>query len=317
MQLNGQNENARITKETYARAKKSYPPQVKYNTLYRYIWNQIHKNNGNFVCLILGKPGSGKSYGALSMAYDLQRNQFNEPTFNVWKQLYFSLDELFDGLEAKPERGNVHILDESGIQESLQSRNFMTLDNKLASSLFQTMRFQGQIVFVVAPSGMMIDKQVKITSHADIIFHDHDAEKAWATVKVHDDELWWGNFYRKYPQAVIAGERFKWKAMHFALPPKSLIDSYEWLQTLRKNTMRKKWQQMSRDKKEREQKKKKQKDAMVGFQEGFKLLSDNVDDSFYTKRGKVKVGSVKAFFVRNGKNIADSTAKQLAEALGK
>lgn len=271
----------------------SFPAQVKYNSFLRTVWREVYHKNSNYIIVILGKPGSGKSLDAIGIGYDFDRNTKNEPTFDVFKQVYFTLDDFMAGVEKSKKRGKVHILDEAGISESLQSRNFMSFDNKTASSFLQTVRVKGQVLIFCLSAGNMLDKQAKILSHADIIAYGHDKEKAWGVVKFHDDNMWTGDSYRKFPQSKIGGEKYQWRSIHFELPPKILVEQYDWWQKIMKGELQKGWSselsQRRKDKKARmsshELYNKVKKDLEVFIPHGRKTVSTGLIESHFSELG--------------------------------
>ncbi len=289
------------------------PPQVKYNALYRLIYYQVYEQNGNAVILVMGKPGKGKSEGVLGMAYDLMRDYRNNPTFSVFRNVCYSFEEFLNKVEASETKGEVFILDEGGTNEGLQSRNFASLNNKIASSLFQTMRVKGQILFVIAPAGLMIDKQVKFTCHIDLTFKGHDNEKSWAEIRVHDDDLWEGKFYRKHMQSIIGGERYKLKKMFFDRPPGIILEQYEWWQKIRKQYMQTKWKRQVREELDFKEGEGKLDDTRVSFADAYAEVIQN-PDNFIGKQGRIVAQEIRAYYLKEGLSISESIANSVAKA---
>ena len=287
-----------------------YPPQVACNPFYRKIYSKVYEKNGNYIILVLGKPGSGKSYTALKMAYDLQRKQDNSPSFNPYTNIFFNFESFLNGVERSNNRGECFILDESGIIEGIQSRNFMSTGNKIASSLFQTMRVKGQVIFVIAPAGLMIDKQVKFTVHADIIMQDHNKQHSWGAVKLHDDDLWNAEFYRKYMVSKIDGERVQWRTAFFEKPPDFLIEAYEYMQKTAKAKMLVSYSDKLRTKDLPKA------DKYVDFVDALAHVQGNPDD-FINKRGKVDPSMIISHFTGNGKTIGYNEATSIAAAVNR
>ena len=283
----------------------SFPPQIKYNSFLRTVWREVYHKNSNFIIVILGKPGSGKSLDALGIAYDFDRNTKNEPTFSAFHQVYFTLEDFMFGVEKSKKRGKVHILDEAGISESLQSRNFMSFDNKTASSFLQTIRVKGQVLIFCLSSGNMLDNQARILSHADIIAYGHDKKKAWGVVKLHDDDMWKGVPYRKYPQSKIAGEKYQWRSIHFDLPPKALVDSYEWWQKIMKAELQKGWSnEMAQRRKDKK--------AKLSTQELYKKVKENLQDFLTPDKKRVSTGLIEGYFSEKGIPISHTSASSIS-----
>ncbi len=286
------------------------PLQVAVNPFYRRIWNQVYRKNGNWITMILGQPGTGKSWATLLMAYDLQRDKHNKPNFNPYESIFFTFEDLLNAVEKSNKRGKVFILDESGTVEGIQSRNFMSTNNKIASSLFQTMRVRGHIIFVIAPSAMMIDSQIRVIVHCDLTMLDHDSEKSWGTIKLHDPDLWKAKTYRKYLVSIINGERVQWKTSYFSKPPQYLIDSYEHMQGLAKARMLKNYSQTLREKDMK-------KDSnYVNYGEALSMVQGNIK-KFVNPKGMIDPSKIIAYFQTKGKTFGVTRAKMLAATINK
>ncbi len=296
--------------ETVQRISKQFPLHVTSNPYYRQIYSKIYHKNGNYIMLILGKPGSGKSFAALKIAYDLDRTEHNKPKFNPWTNIFFNFEDFLNGVENGKSRGEVFILDESGIIEGIQSRNFMSTGNKIASSLFQTMRVKGQIIIILAPAGLMIDKQVKFTVHADIIMQDHDKHHSWGTIKIHDDDLWEAEFYRKYLVSKVDGERVQWRSSFFEKPPKMLVDIYEKMQKVAKAKMLVNYSAKMRTKDLPKQ------NNYVDFVDVLATVQGNPDD-FINKRGKVDASMIISHFKEKGKLLGFNKATTIAASVNR
>lgn len=287
-----------------------FPLQITSNPFYRQVYSKIYHKNGNYIILILGKPGSGKSYAALKMAYDLQRTEKNQPSFNPWTNIFFSFEDFLNGVENGKKRGEVFILDESGIIEGIQSRNFMSTGNKIASSLFQTMRVKGQVIIILAPAGLMIDKQVKFTIHADLIMQDHDSKHSWGTIKIHDDDLWEAEFYRKYMVSKVNGERVQWRTSYFAKPPETLVKVYEKMQKIAKAKMLVNYSEKMRTKDLPKE------NNYVDFVDALAHVQGNPDD-FINKKGKVDPTMIISHFTADGKSLGFNKAKTIAASVNR
>ncbi len=296
--------------ETTKMISKTYPPHVTCNPYYRQVYSKIYHKNGNYIMLILGKPGSGKSYAALKIAYDLDRSEHNKPLFNPWTNIFFNFEDFLNGVENGKRRGEVFILDESGIIEGIQSRNFMSTGNKIASSLFQTMRVKGQIIIILAPAGLMIDRQVKFTVHSDIIMQDHDKNHSWGTIKIHDDDLWEAEFYRKYMVSKIDGERVQWRRSFFEKPPELLVKIYEKMQKKAKAKMLVNYSDKMRTKDLPKE------NNYVDFVDALATVQGSPDD-FINKRGKVDPTMVISHFKEQGKLLGFNKAKTIAASVNR
>ena len=188
--------------------------------------NQRIRQNKNFVCLISGQTGSGKSWSALSIAEML------DPDFHM-RQVIFKGTELLALINSnKLKRGSVIIWDEAGID--LSNRAWMSATNKLLNFVFQTFRHKGYILFFTTPYSDFVDKQTRRLFHCEMKTIKINFKNK--TTKIKPLLLQWASFkqdfYRHRLQVNVAGGGFApldfWDV---PAPSKELIDKYEILKT--------------------------------------------------------------------------------------
>lgn len=120
------------------------------------------RDNQNFVAVVTGETGSGKSYSALAYALQI------DPTFDVNSQVVFYFrdlmalinDELFHEREWK-----IILWDE--IQIEMSNRKWQSTLNQSIVELLSTFRAQNIILIMTAPNKSMLDSQVKKLIHAE------------------------------------------------------------------------------------------------------------------------------------------------------
>lgn len=125
------------------------------------IKDRLLKHNKNFMCVICGETGSGKSYSALKLA------EMIDPNFNI-NHVVFSGQEFMELLN-KPDElpaGSVLIWDEAGV--NMASRDFASLFNKLLMKVLQTFRHRNICCIFTVPSFSFIDIQARKLLHAYI-----------------------------------------------------------------------------------------------------------------------------------------------------
>jgi len=131
------------------------PIHISENPFYRKIFNDVQRKNKNFVGLVVGQVGSGKSYGALRFCEDLDKN------FGI-DRICFSVREMVALLDSgKLKRGDCIIMDEIAGEGGADSRSFMSRENEIMSFLVTTFRTLGLIVWFVAPFSSQIDKRLR------------------------------------------------------------------------------------------------------------------------------------------------------------
>lgn len=127
----------------------------------KYMRQRIRQNK-NFLCLISGQTGSGKSWSGLSIGEML------DPQFSV-EQVIFKGKELMNLINSGKlgdRKGAFIMWDEAGID--LSNRNWQSLTNKMLNYLLQTFRHRCFILFFTTPYADFIDKQTRKLFHAEI-----------------------------------------------------------------------------------------------------------------------------------------------------
>ena len=123
-----------------------------------YIHSRIKKNK-NFLCMITGQTGSGKSWTALSLGEMLDEEFSSE-------RVVFNGRELMSLINSgKLTKGSVIIWDEAGVE--LSSRSWQSQANKLINYLIQTFRHKNFILIFTAPYGDFIDVGTRKLFHAE------------------------------------------------------------------------------------------------------------------------------------------------------
>ncbi len=191
----------------------------------RYIKNRILKKK-NFLCLVWGPTGSGKSYTCLSVALDLDKN------FSIDK-VVFGLKGLMNLINSGEDfpPGTVFLWDEFQIDAS--NRNWQSLTNKLLNSLLSTFRHKNFILLINAPYGDFIDSQSRKLMHAEFevkgINFDTEQTKIKPMCLQYNGQK--GKFYRKYLRVKNSKGVCPVKTWRINKPPLWLTEPYEKMKT--------------------------------------------------------------------------------------
>lgn len=121
------------------------------------------RDNQNFVAVITGETGSGKSYSALSYCLQI------DPNFDPEKQVVFyfkDLMRLINDDEFHKKEYKIIMWDE--IQIEMSNRKWQSKLNQSIIQLLSTFRAQNIILLMTAPNKSMLDAQVKKLLHAEI-----------------------------------------------------------------------------------------------------------------------------------------------------
>ena len=204
---------------------RTMPKHIKRFGVYKKIHQDIYRHNKNCTLIVVGQTGSGKSYVAQRIAYDL------DPTFTIEERVVYTAEQFLNLLASKKlSRGKVIIFDEIVHEEGGDSRSSLSKSNKILSYVASTYRTLGLIVIFVLPSLLQLDKNLRTISVTAVIrTHSIDFRRGLCRVK-----FWWndlnpmfGKAYLKSTHLTVDGVNKKVKYYLFAKPPKHFIEAYE------------------------------------------------------------------------------------------
>lgn len=202
------------------------PPHISENAFYRKIYNDVYRKNKNFVGLIIGQTGSGKSYGALRFCEDLDEG------FNL-DRVCFSVKEIITLLDSgKLKRGDCLIMDEIAGEGGADSRSFMSRENEIMSFLVTTFRTLGLIVLFIAPFSSQIDKRLRQIGVSAVIefkgVEDYEKKLSKAVWKWAFFSHLTGANYLPKPRLIMPdGKRIIVDSVLVPKPSENLITEYE------------------------------------------------------------------------------------------
>ena len=220
------------------------PPDIKKVVPLRHLWNAVHEDRSNQIVLVNGLPRKGKSVLACSFAWHLYRGTTGdfEHKFDVEKHVAFSKLDIQQAIKKYKTVGACLIWEEAGIAElGAGARDFWSSGNKALSTLFQTMGFRRQIVFVTLPTKIMIDKHLRLLSHVEIEAFKVNRRKKRCLARIKWNEMGnKGDIYGKYPRYVEDGLRKRIKTLSIPLPPDEVLKEYEYRSELFKEWLQNK-----------------------------------------------------------------------------
>jgi len=124
-----------------------------------YIKQRIYAKNKNFMCIITGETGSGKSWSAISIGEEIDQE------FGI-NRIVFSFKELMDLINGGSlKRGSAIVFEEAGV--GMSRKEWASVRNKLFSFLAQTFRHKGYIFIVNSPSKDYVDNAMLKLFHAE------------------------------------------------------------------------------------------------------------------------------------------------------
>ena len=189
--------------------------------LIKYIKNRIYKKNKNFLAIICGSTGSGKSTAALAIAEALDSN------FNI-DNVVFNVNEFMDLLNsAKLKKGAVIIWDEAGV--GMPSREWYAISNKAINYVLQTFRHLNLVVLFTTPDFNFIDSQSRRLFHAYFETIGINYEEKINTLKLfliqNNPKI--SKVYYKYARILTKEGIVTLNPITINLPTESLLNSYE------------------------------------------------------------------------------------------
>ncbi|WP_342305895.1 zonular occludens toxin domain-containing protein [Methanolobus sp. ZRKC5] len=123
------------------------------------IRHRINEQDKNFMCVMVGETGSGKSADAVELARRI------DPSFEDNPRIVFTPKDFLEYIP-KMKKGQAIIFDEAGV--GIPAREWQRIQNKLIGYVTQLFRHLNLCVIFTVPSMSFIDKQVKTLLHAVI-----------------------------------------------------------------------------------------------------------------------------------------------------
>lgn len=121
------------------------------------IHDRLHKRNQNFIAIMVGPTGSGKSLSSVALAEKL------DPTFNI-DRIVFEAEEFITLInEGNLKPGSFIVWDEAGA--GIAAREAMTKKNIHSGKIAQTFRNRRFGLFLTVPSLSMVDSQFRSLAH--------------------------------------------------------------------------------------------------------------------------------------------------------
>lgn len=173
--------------------------------------------NKNWLAIICGETGSGKSYSAISLASKIGRVHI------VFTPVQFL--KLINSNSLS--KGDVIVFDEAGV--GMSSREWYSVQNKLLGSVLQTFRILNCGVIFTTPNLSFIDVQARKLFHnyMETSYLDFDKEEAYLKVYDIDVNSRYDKVYFKMPRFYDGDRRIKMEYLVMDKPKPNLIEYYE------------------------------------------------------------------------------------------
>lgn len=160
--------------------------------VWRNAWRRMHQKNQMFSAVVVGKPGSGKSWTAMSICELLDRTLESGNRFDL-SRITFGAKEFADAVKKKKKMGSMFIVDDAGI--TVYSREAMIKTVRDITKIFQTIRFRNYGIILTLPSWSMLDKNIRWLVDAYIEMVEPGVFKyMWVKPNAYSGEV-----FRNYP----------------------------------------------------------------------------------------------------------------------
>lgn len=187
--------------------------------LIRHMQKETRENNQSFYLIFTGAGGAGKSYACLEML------RLVDPEFDV-SRVAFSNKEFIQLLKRKLPPGSAVMWDEAGV--GLDSREFMSLINKVLSYVTMTMRYRRQIIAMTVPDMQWVDIKTRKLLHAYIeMLKIFKGSRSVGKYHMLQTNYRFGKTYHKCPVVFKGGSPYIVSTVEFNMPPKSMTEPYE------------------------------------------------------------------------------------------
>lgn len=174
--------------------------------------------NKNWLAIVCGETGSGKSYSAISLASKIGRVHI------VFTPIEFL--RLLNNPE-KLQKGDVIVFDEAGV--GMASREWYSVQNKLLGSVLQTFRLLNCGVIFTTPNLSFIDVQARKLFHNyfETSYIDYEEEEAYLQVYDIQVNSRFDKIYFKYPRFQVGERPMRMSHIIMDKPDPKTIEYYE------------------------------------------------------------------------------------------
>ena len=201
------------------------------------VQNRLTKYDQNWLCLIVGETGSGKSVSSLSLA-----NRLSSRGFDCKIHLAFSPEELIQKINADDiKKGDILIFEEASV--NMNSKKWYSEENLLLNWLIDTFRDMNIGIIFNLPKTNNLDKSAREMFHYQMETVKIHRKENLCEIKVLKNEFnnHYNKMFRKIPQFITpTGEILYMPKILVPLPPKKILNEYKQLSKEFKQELRQK-----------------------------------------------------------------------------
>ncbi len=188
----------------------------------KYIKNRISQNK-NFMCLITGQTGSGKSWSALAICELLNDD------FNIGRVVFKGKDlmMLINSEDFNNRKGVAILWDEAGID--LSNRSWQSMTNRLLNFLLQTFRHRCFVLIFTTPYNSFIDKSTRKLFHAELSTVSINFKDSTVRIKpkLIQYNARYDKFYHKWLRVATGKGAVPLKEWNIPKPSPKILEGYE------------------------------------------------------------------------------------------
>jgi hypothetical protein len=192
----------------------------KTNFIVHYIKQRISKNK-NFLGIICGSTGSGKSFSAIELARQV------DPNFTLDRCVFKVKDLMANLNEAKLYKGACLVFDEAGV--GIPAREWYSISNKLINYVLQTFRHKNLVVLFTTPDFSFIDSSARKLFHCyfETSGIDYKNKVSYLKPLFIQNAPKIGKTYYKYLRVFYRGNIATVRRVSLPCPPSEIIKEYE------------------------------------------------------------------------------------------
>jgi hypothetical protein len=196
--------------------------------LIKYIHKKIFKDNEDFVLIVTGKRGRGKSYASLRLGESFA-NEIGIP-FNVQDNVKYTVRAMLSSVNSlKFAQGTPIIMEEAGVHAN--ARKFMSEVNAALNFFTQTVRTRHYFIIFNLPKAKMVDFSVRNMASArlEIIAKDPARKVSIGKLYLLDYDEFTKKEWRRNLRIAVRGKMklSVLKLIEFALPSEQVRIEYE------------------------------------------------------------------------------------------
>jgi len=189
--------------------------------------NRMMENNKNYLAVVTGATGSGKSYSCLRLTELWYKFYFKDTPFPK-ENICFSVENLIGRLNSgELKKGDLLIAEEIGI--GANSKNFQSKTNKALQFILQSFRSLNIIVLFNVPHFSFFDKTARMLMHSHLQTLKIDKQRDVCILKPYflNISQQTGKIYSKWLRVKRKGLVVKITRIVFHKPSPYLLDAYE------------------------------------------------------------------------------------------